>query len=156
MLVYRLCARRHVDDALSGEGARLYGGRWNRAGTPAVYSSEHLSLAVLENLVHLEASQLPPHRVALCVEVPDDAIEVFPRDALPKNWRARQAQKALVQAGQSWLLAKSALALKVPSAVVPSEHNLVLNPAHPRSSELIERTREEFSFDPRLFRFPEG
>ncbi len=153
MWVYRLCSKRHIDTAFSGEGARLYGGRWNAPGTPAIYTSEHLSLAVLENLVHLEAAQLPRDRIALAIDVPDDAIEVFPTRQLPKNWRSRAAQKALVQVGQEWLRANKTLALKVPSAIVPSEHNLVLNPAHSRSAELSEKGRDPFSFDPRLFRF---
>lgn len=154
MRVYRLCAPKHAKSPLDGEGARLFGGRWNPRGHAMVYTSEHLSLAVLEVLVHLEPAQLKPARVAIAVDVPDRDVELLDLDALPKQWRGARAQRALQELGLAWLREGRSLALKVPSAVIPQEHNVLLNPSHPRHPRLTPDTGEPFSFDPRLFRFP--
>ena len=55
MIVYRLANGEFTHD-LSGKGAKLYGGRWNSFGLPAVYTTEHISLAVLEILVHVKTN----------------------------------------------------------------------------------------------------
>ena len=52
--VWRICAPKYADTAYSGEGARIHGGRWNSKGRSVVYASESISLAVLEQLVHVE------------------------------------------------------------------------------------------------------
>lgn len=153
MRLYRLCAPKHAAHAIDGEGARLFGGRWNPRGHAMVYTSEHLSLAVLEVLVHLEPSQLRPARVSVAVDVPDREIEEIDPASLPRNWRSQGAQRALQALGLEWLQARRSLALKVPSAVIPTEHNVLLNPAHPKHERLAATPGEPFSFDPRLFRF---
>ena len=155
MRVYRLCAPKHAQSALDGEGARLFGGRWNPRGHAMVYTSEHLSLAVLEVLVHLEPAQLRPARVSIEVDVPDRDVEVLDPRLLPRQWRGVRAQRAVRELGLAWLKERRSLALKVPSAVIPLEHNVLLNPAHPRHTRLTPNTGEPFSFDPRLFRFGE-
>jgi len=152
--VYRLSAPKHVKSSLNGEGARLFGGRWNPPGLAVVYTSEHLSLAVLENLVHLEPAQLRPDRLALTIDVPDRDVEILPPSELPKNWRAARSQRLLQDLGKAWILEGRSLAMKVPSAVIPQEHNILLNPNHPKHERLSIESREPFSFDPRLFRFP--
>jgi RES domain-containing protein len=119
-----------------------------------VYASEHLSLAVLENLVHLEPAQLRPDRMAVTIEVPDRDVEVLSVTKLPKNWRAARSQRLLQDLGKAWIVENRSLALKVPSAVIPQEHNVLLNPNHPRHQRLSVYAQEPFSFDPRLFRFP--
>ncbi len=119
-----------------------------------VYTSEHLSLAVLENLVHLEPAQLRPDRLALTIDVPDRYVEILPPSELPKNWRAARSQRLLQDLGKAWILEGRSLAMKVPSAVIPQEHNILLNPNHPKHERLSIESREPFSFDPRLFRFP--
>lgn len=154
MRVYRLSAPKHAKTSLSGEGARLFGGRWNPRGLAMVYTSEHLSLAVLENLVHLEAAQLRPARTALTIDVPDREVEVLAPSELPRNWRAARSQRLLQNLGKAWLTERRSLALKVPSAVIPQEHNVLLNPSHPKHAKLSIEAQEPFSFDPRFFRFP--
>ncbi len=119
-----------------------------------VYTSEHLSLAVLENLVHLEAAQLTPARTALTIDVPDREVEVLAPSELPKNWRAARSARLLQDLGRAWLTEARSLALKVPSAVIPQEHNVLLNPNHPKRERLSVEAQASFSFDPRLFRFP--
>ena len=154
MRVYRLSAPKHAKTSLSGEGARLFGGRWNPRGLAMVYTSEHLSLAVLENLVHLEAAQLRPARTALTIDVPDREVEVLAPSELPRNWRAGRSQRLLQDLGKAWLTEGRSLALKVPSAIIPQEHNVLLNPSHPKHAKLSVEAQEPFSFDPRFFRFP--
>ena len=58
MILYRLIKSEFAHDAWSGQGAHLYGGRWNHKGTPAVYASTQISLAALEILVHINQEQL--------------------------------------------------------------------------------------------------
>ncbi|MBI5171468.1 MAG: RES domain-containing protein [Candidatus Melainabacteria bacterium] len=63
---------------MDGEGARLFGGRWNSPGLPAIYTSSHLSLAALELLVHLNFDNLPADLVWLKIEVPETgSMETF-------------------------------------------------------------------------------
>ena len=88
--VWRLCSARFADSAMSGEGARLYGGRWNRRGTSMVYCASTLSLGMLEVLVH--ASVLPRDYVAIQVDIPDGvAVETLAVGSLPANWVATPA-----------------------------------------------------------------
>ncbi|HTH19992.1 MAG TPA: RES domain-containing protein, partial [Candidatus Udaeobacter sp.] len=56
---WRIVRAARANSAFTGEGARIYGGRWNSRGTAVIYVSEHESLAALELLVHL--TPLSPH-----------------------------------------------------------------------------------------------
>ncbi len=149
MRVWRLCRRKHA--AFDGEGARLAGGRWNRKGTAVVYVSETLSLAALEYLVHLDIALAPDDLVAAPAEIPD-ALPVTRLEAadLPRGWRRYPAPEALGELGTAWASARRTAVLSVPSAVVPQERNLILNPAHPDFPKIRPHPPERFSFDPRL------
>lgn len=70
MLVWRLALGRYKE--LDDEGARLYGGRWNSAGTAVVYAATHITLALLEQLVHVSPSRLPVQFRAFAVTPPED------------------------------------------------------------------------------------
>ncbi len=144
MIVYRICKQAHA--ALDGQGARLYGGRWNTAGKPAVYTSEHLSLATLEYLVHVDADNLPTDLVWLEINVASGAsIQEFQDSTAP-------TQIAAASQGDAWLAAGKSLGLMVPSAVLPIERNLILNPLHPEMTSVKILRTSEFQFDPRLFK----
>lgn len=125
--------------AFDGEGARRYGGRWNHLGVPAVYTAAHLSLAVLEVLVHVTLSEdLPTDLVAIPADLPDDLlIEHVRVGDLPRDWRRTPAPAALADRGTAWLSAARTAVLAVPSAVVPPETNYILNPAHPDFRRII-------------------
>lgn len=142
MIVYRLCLAGH--SALDGEGARLYGGRWNSPGRPAVYTAATASLALLEILVHLDLTPdlLPPYRL-LQIELPDTS----PFEALP---HAPTAQAECIRSGDDFLERGAALSLRVPSVIVPQEQNTILNPRHPDAAALRVVSDEPFPFDPRL------
>lgn len=153
MRVWRITTRRHQDDAFSGEGTRLYGSRWVPKGFRAVYTSETLSLAVLETLVHMDPVQMTGIHVVIPTDLPPELpSEVVRREQLPEGWRERLNDSTLQQIGRAWLQTGKTVALIVPSAVVPMETNIILNPAHPDFSQLSIGQPEPFQFDGRLAR----
>ncbi|PSO65770.1 MAG: hypothetical protein BRC36_03005 [Cyanobacteria bacterium QH_2_48_84] len=132
MRLWRVILPRRAGEALSGEGARRFGGRWNRQGQAAVYTSTTASLAMLEWLAHVDAADAPPELVAIAYELPDDeAVTRMGMSELPTGWRASPAPEDLRRIGIEWLDAGETVALVVPSVVLPlgDEQNLVLNPA---------------------------
>jgi RES domain-containing protein len=137
---------------LSGEGARRSGGRWNRVGTPLVYTSGSIALACLETLAHLAAGDLPLNRYLVKVEVPDalwKAAEIFD----PKNhvgWDAIPTGRVSLDAGDAWAAARTSALLTVPSVIVPEERNILINPAHPDTTQLRAIKLRRWTYDPRL------
>ena len=85
MIVYRVCKAEYSKD-LSGNGARLYGGRWNSVGTACLYSSASRALAVLEYSVNLNILELSKSLVFTLIEIPEDEIFEVNIDELPENW----------------------------------------------------------------------
>lgn len=146
MRAVRLAPARHPP--LDGEGARLFGGRWNSAGVPLVYLSEHLSLAVLESLVYQDRRHLPNDLIAYTVEMPDALVE-HPRE-VPPTWFADPLRRQTRRFGDTWARERRSLALRVPSAVIPSEFNLLLNPKHADIEQIARVDQQPFVFDPRL------
>lgn len=149
MRVWRLCVGQHA--APDGEGARLFGGRWNPPGAAVVYASATLSLATLEYLVNLDSDLFPENLVAVSADIPSalDIQSVAVGD-LPANWREYPGPDVLPVIGATWAAARQAVILSVPSAVIPEERNYLLNPAHPHFSRICWNTPEPFQFDPRL------
>jgi RES domain-containing protein len=152
MLVWRLSTLEDRSRAFDGEGARLFPGRWNHEGVAVVYTSAHLSLAALELLVHLDQRHLQRPLFAFSVELPEESLETVTQARLPAGWAASAPSDATKTLGSEWAQGKRSLALAVPSAVVPQELNVLLNPAHPRFGELTMSGPQAFSFDPRLRR----
>ncbi len=74
MKIFRLARAKYIDD-LTGEGARLYGGRWNKKGTAALYFSEHLSLCVLKMLIRLDYEDLSEGFMFREAEIPSKSIK---------------------------------------------------------------------------------
>ncbi len=140
MLGWRLCRRPHAD--LTGDGARIFGGRWNSPGRPVVYLAEHPALAALEVRVHLDLpfELVPADYVLMQVAVPDGPISGF------------QAPAATVAAGDAWLTEARSAALRVPSVLVPHSWNILLNPNHPDAAQADISGIEPFQFDLRLWR----
>jgi RES domain-containing protein len=147
---WRITKRKHVKNAFTGLGARKFGGRWNSPGTPVVYTAETQSLAVLEMLVHLETPELLQRYVLIGVTIDDSFIEKLNHSRLPLDWRAEPAPIELKSIGDEWVASKTSVALQVPSALVPAENNLLLNPAHADFRKLIIGDPVAFSFDQRL------
>jgi len=150
--VFRLVKAKHAARAFDGEGARLYGGRWNSPGLRVAYASESVALAALELLVHLEEQALLARYAVCAVRVPDAALETLDEAALPADWRSAPAPVALQEIGRSWLDSARSPALAVPSAVVPIERNVLLNPAHRDWHRIRRDDPAPFTLDPRLAR----
>lgn len=142
--------RGNADAAFSGEGARLYGGRWNSPGVGLVYLSATLSLAALETLVHADRHAFARAYLAYRLELPEDAVLTLPQSEVPDDWRTRPVSAGARALGDGWLREGASLALWVPSAVVPLERNLLLNPGHPRWGEASISGPMPFRFDARL------
>lgn len=151
MRIWRLVPRRHA--RFDGEGARLFGGRWNRPGTPVIYLSATISLAALEYFVHLEPGEAPDDLVVIQVDVPEGiAVHGIDVKALPRNWRVYPAPEELAELGSAWVHNRQSALLRLPSVIVPREFNYALNPAHRDFGRITVGTPEPFSLDPRLLK----
>ena len=149
MIVYRLAIDMYKDD-LSGTGAKLQGGRWNSAGHAVVYTTENISLAVLEILVRADAENIPLNYHLLKINIPDDhKAAVITKNKLKSGWKD---DLGLTQwLGTEFIKAGESLLLKVPSAIVDEEHNFILNPKHPQFKQVKITATKKFHFDKRLF-----
>jgi RES domain-containing protein len=145
--IWRLVKARHAAGAFSGEGAALYGGRWNSVGQSAVYCSSSLALAALETLVHLQPPMLFSFS-AFRAEIEESMLEKLPYP--PMDWQQEPPTASCKQAGDAWLRSMRSAVLSVPSVVVPLERNYVLNPLHPDFKRIIIHPMQDFTFDPRL------
>jgi RES domain-containing protein len=151
--VWRLTSARYGASAFDGEGARLYGGRWNHPGIAVVYCSATLSLAALEYFVHVEPDLAPSSLVAVAADLPAGLdVEALEVEALPADWRTYPGPERLRDLGTGWVRAGRTAVLQVPSSVIPHEMNVLLNPAHPDFARIHIRGAEPFSFDPRVWK----
>ena len=148
MILYRITNARYADD-LSGNGARLYGGRWNSEGRAMVYLAASRSLAILESLAHLSPTNIPGDYVMLTVDAPDDFFEIDIK-LLPNNWSIYPEPNILKQIGNSFLQKNEYLLLKVPSAIVPQEFNYLMNPTHQKAGSVKIINKTPFIFDERI------
>jgi RES domain-containing protein len=149
MVLYRIVKCDYADD-LSGTGARLYGGRWNSEGKPAIYLASSRSLALLEVLVHLPPLMIPDNYCLTEIEVPDNSIIDILEDSLPDNWKDISSPIVLRQIGDDFLKKKEHLLMKVPSSIVPMECNYLLNPLHSAMKKVKVLKKKAFNFDERL------
>ncbi|NKE73644.1 RES family NAD+ phosphorylase [Candidatus Manganitrophus noduliformans] len=148
--VYRIALAKHARD-LSGKGARLTGGRWNTKDTAVIYTSESRSLAAMEYLVHVSLTDIPPEIKITSIGISETIIpkEIDPSD-LPKDWRKSPAPFLLGDIGAKWVSGMDSLLLRVPSAVVLHEFNILINPAHPDMKSVKIVDVESFIYDERL------
>ncbi|XOL41476.1 hypothetical protein KCTC32420_01861 [Aequorivita nionensis] len=138
---------------MSGEGARLFGGRWNKVGDVMLYFSQNLSLSLLEIIVHVEYAKLPLDYSFLEVEIPDSSIKnIQSIDFIEPKWSTEAAVNQLQMLGSNWLKRKESLAMRVPSAVMHQENNILINPLHKDIAKLKIIKIDKMDFDPRLFR----
>lgn len=115
-----------------------------------VYTASTLSLAALEASVHFAVETSPLDYVALTIRVPDEAVERVAANALPADWNATPAPAACQELGAGWVAEARSVGLAVPSAVVPSEDDILLNPLHPDFRRVALEKQEPFVFDSRL------
>lgn len=153
--IWRLVKAERVDSAWDGEGAFRFGGRWNSRGVRVVYASSSLALALLEVLVHLDSSVPPPRLCAIHAQVSDEAvtpiegmekIPAFDTDAIRFPYSLQESRAA----GDVWVRSQAGALAFVPSTIVPTESNFLLNPSHPAFSKIRIGWPREFVFDGRL------
>lgn len=151
--VYRLCKTKYAANAFDGEGAFQFGGRWNSPGTRVVYTAAHLSLAALEMLVHIQDETLL-YAYSFIVATLDEQLITSAENVakLPKNWQASPTPYAVQKIGDEWAKKQLSVALCVPSAIIPSEVNYLINPRHPDFAEITFGEPQRFVFNERLLR----
>ena len=148
---WRLVKAGRAATAFDGEGAYRFGGRWNSRGVRAVYASGTLALALLEILVHIDPAARVPELVAIPIQIPVSLIERDPRRGnrgLEGGFSVPIGETR--RAGDAWIGSAGSPALEVPSAIIPIEHNYLLNPEHPGFAKIEIGPAEIFPFDPRL------
>ena len=149
-VVWRIAQRPLALDR-TGAGAREYGGRWNRPGTPAIYAGRTVAIAALEKFVHL-AGVPALDLVLVRIELPEHCSVEEPEIAnLPADWNAVPIRHASMDFGTTWIQEERSLVLYVPSTIVPEERNAVLNPNHPEFRTVQLLIERDFTFDLRLY-----
>ncbi|MGA2134792.1 MAG: RES domain-containing protein [Bryobacteraceae bacterium] len=149
---WRIVKRKHLKSAFTGDGARLYGGRWNSPGRAVVYTAQSVSLAALELLVHLETADILRHYVVVELRWPREFMESVARAGLPGNWAGYPPPLQLRELGDNWAAERRTAVLEVPSAVVPTERIYLLNPAHREFAQIRIGEPVPSRFDRRLRR----
>ncbi|WP_443937654.1 RES family NAD+ phosphorylase [Pedobacter sp. MW01-1-1] len=149
MIVYRLAAMQYINDK-DGIGAKLFGGRWNEVNTPCIYTSEHISLALLEKFVHAKATNSLENIGLLKITVPDNPEIVLSvdKDKLDDNWSSDIHYTQWI--GEQLLNDSTILAFHAPSVIIPQERNIVLNPRSKFFNQLIFSEIIDFKADFRL------
>ncbi len=149
---WRIVSVRFQEDAFSGEGAKLRGGRWNSKGTSMVYTSGSLALASIEMLVNLPRPKLLENFVRIPARIPSRLIVDLTDDRLPSDWSSRPVAPTTRTVGDRWVKQKTSAVLKVPSVVIPEEYNYLINPNHPDFEKITIGPPNSYWFDPRLSR----
>ena len=151
MEVFRL-ARKKYPIELSGKGAAMFGARWNFKGTEIVYTAQSRALAMAEVVVHLSLATLPKDFVMLTVDVSDTiSIEFLDEKKLPRGWNVFPHSFTTQLLGEDFIKRSEACILKVPSAVVKGDYNLLLNPYHEDFKQIKIIDQVDFPFDKRIF-----
>ena len=150
MRAYRIVKERRILTAFTGDGARAYGGRWNRPDVPMVYAAQTRALAALEALAHFAGAERRIPFVTFEIDVPDAlAIRLSTADLL-RDWRSEEPSASTQDFGSAWQLRGDSVALVVPSALIPQEYCVLLNPEHRDTRKVMVQYPEAFRFDGRL------
>lgn len=147
-------APHYTADDMTGAGAKVTGGRWNRRGRAVLYTSTSVALACLETIVHSKLGSLPMNRYLVRIHLPAAAWSArteHTAEALPIGWDAMPEGKVSLDVGDAWLAAGESPVLLVPSIIVPEERNVLINPAHPLCKGTQAQKLRKWSYDPRLF-----
>lgn len=148
----RIVKARLANHAFTGEGARLFGGRWNSPGIPIVYTSATASLAVLEVFANVQRAELLGAYMVVTCEFNEALVTWIKREELPKRWRDTPGPPELSAIGDEWVREERSVVLGVPSAIIESEFNYLINPKHPDFAKVVRSLPEPFRFNLRLIK----
>ena len=149
MIVYRICNPLFSED-LSGNGAKIFGGRWNSKGVAMLYAAEHISLSVLEMLVHNQFTDFAIDLTLLHIAFADNInVKEVKNTKLKTDWVNDVEYTQFM--GDQFVKAGTHAILKVPSAVIKEEHNFIINPLHADFKKIKIAQTVTFSTDKRLF-----
>jgi RES domain-containing protein len=147
---WRIVKARHAAGAFDGDGARVEGGRWNSPGTAIVYTAGSAALAALEMLVHLGRASILQAYVLIPCGFDEALVSKLDRARLPKSWRAYPAPPELQLIGDEWVKSDTSAVLDMPSAVIETDSNFLLNPRHRDFQGVRLMDPQPFAFDVRL------
>ena len=148
MFVYRIVNSKHSSE-LSDLGASLYGGRWNSKGKPVIYTGENVEIALLEVLANITIPLLHNYNLVK-IAIPDNSIDVLNSKDLPKNCKHYPAPKNITKMGDEWIKSNNSVALKVPSCIILTANNYILNCNHPDIKKVKIISIAPFKIDSRL------
>ncbi len=150
---FRVVKEKHASNAFTGEGSRRFGGRWNHKGVAVVYLSDTLSLAALEQFIHLGREGLHIPFVYFSIEIPDHvSVTDIEIDSLPKDWRREPPPKSTKDLGTQWVKSKSSALLRVPAVILPIGFNYIANINHMEIKDIKIGDPEPFTFDSRMWK----
>jgi len=148
---WRIVLETQSATAFDGEGARLYGARWNSIGVPMVYAAENQSLAALEVRVHIDLTRMQRLYKCFAFAFDDHLMKSLPARTLPTEWQEEPPTTSLQEIGDHWVKSADSVILAIPSAIIPGELNFLINPRHPDFKRLKISKPTDFAFDHRLF-----
>ena len=136
---------------MSGQGAALYGGRWNPKSLSLLYTTESPALSLLEMLVHTNLKRIPDYHL-VTLEVPD-SIRSYQANELPLDWRVTGSVQPLPSQTfpLNWSREPDRLIVEVPSSIIPVMANYLINPRHALFSSCRVVNSEVFEIDERLY-----
>jgi RES domain-containing protein len=149
MLLYRIGHTQYADD-LTGEGARLHGGRWNNEGVPCIYTSTSRALALLEYTCHVKRHLIPRDLSFVTYGVPENCIKIFKVSDLPGNWKNWPHAREPRDLGTAFLKANDFLLYGFPSAVIEEEMNYLINPLHKDITQVNIMETKDYMYDLRI------
>jgi RES domain-containing protein len=137
---------------MSGEGAFLYGGRWNSKGVRVVYLGTSLAQAAMELLPHLGRADILKQFKKMEVFFPESTMQHIAIEDLPGDWAQPSMASSVQNVGDAWVADNSSLILQIPSAAVAGEYNYLVNLQHPDFVKIVYSEIMPFSYDPWLLK----
>jgi RES domain-containing protein len=147
---WRIVKAAYKNKAFTGDGARMYGGRWNSRGISVIYTAGSLALASIEMVVNLPSPKLLESFVRIPVRFKSNMVEELPVSELPPDWQSCPISPGTRDIGDRWIKEQRSVVFKVPSVVVPEEFNFLINPAHSDFNKIEIGSPVVYHFDPRL------
>lgn len=147
MLVYRISQTQFAKD-ITGEGASLFGGRWNQPMVSCLYTSESRALALLEYSVNVNIYEIKRALSFITYEIDDKKIHNVEIAELPGNWKDAILPKQTQEFGTTLLIEQKIPIIKIPSVVISAEFNYLINPLYYPNLKIVEIS--DYAYDIRV------